>query len=182
MVQAVPRNPPGRLRDENRSLFLLASLLLCSTECRAADHNFDSTVRGIENRYSSHAQKVTLMGFASLCARVATHNGVKDMQIAEFEDIPDIDTAELSIFLQSSLGDRWQPFVTSREMKDGDQSVIYVRPEGHAMRMLIADYGHGELSLVRLELDGTALSKWVKNPESNERRFVHNHQATRQTD
>ena len=162
--------------------FVLASSLLCSTGCRAADHDFDSTVHGVENRYSAHAQEIPLMGFASLCARVATHNGVKDMQIADFENIPDLDPMEFSTFLQSSLGDRWQPFVTSLEMKDDNQSIIYVRPEGRAMRMLIADYSHGQLSLVRMELDGTALSKWVKNPESNERQFLHNHQARRQTD
>jgi hypothetical protein len=32
------------------------------------------------------------------------------------------------------------------------------------MRMLIADYEHGELDVVRMELDGDQLARFVHNP------------------
>jgi hypothetical protein len=31
--------------------------------------------------------------------------------------------------------------------------------------MMIADYDHGELDVVRMELSGDALAKWMKDPQ-----------------
>ncbi len=167
-------------------LFFFACALLLPIACRAADHEFDSVVQGIETHYSTHAQKVPLMAFASFCARIATHNGVKDMRIAEFQNLERVDAVELSSFLQSSLGSLWQPVVVSREMKngEGEQSVIFASPNGSAMRMLVANYTDGELNLVHMELDGTALSKWMQHPGSHpqEAQLPKNHHPPRETD
>jgi len=45
-------------------------------------------------------------------------------------------------------------------------NVIYAQPDGSAMRMMIADYEHGELDLVRIEVNGERLARWVHDPES----------------
>lgn len=52
----------------------------------------------------------------------------------------------------------------------GNVSIIYVQPNGAAMRMLIADYEHGELDLVRMELNGERLAHWLHDPEGTARR------------
>ena len=47
---------------------------------------------------------------------------------------------------------------------------IYVQPNGSAMRMLIADYEHGELDVVRVELNAARLQHWVHDPEGSAKR------------
>lgn len=144
---------------------LLTALLFSAGGCAAADHDFNSVVSGVEHHYDLHAQHVPMMGLVSLCARFATHGSVKGMRIAEFDHMShEVDTAQLLDIVRAELGSEWQPIVTSREGRGTELSVIYARPSGHAMRLLIADYEHGEFDLVRMELDGAALARFVHDP------------------
>lgn len=148
-------------------LVILAFTLACSTGC-AANRDFDSVVSGVEQRSGVHAQRVPLMGFVSLCARMETHGGVKGMRIAEFDHLDGkLDSADLSSLVRSRLDDRWQPFVVERDRNGAEQTVIFVQPRGRAMRMLVADYDHGELDLVRMELNGSQLANWMHDPEGH---------------
>jgi len=151
---------------------VLAALLIAVpfTAARAASgHDFDSVVSAVEQRYSAHVERVPMMGFVSLCAHIATAGGVKGMKIAEFDNLPsEPDSAELEHLVSDTLGGSWQRFVTDRS-RNGDVSIIYVQPNGAAMRMLIADYEHGELDLVRMELNGERLAHWVHDPEGSAR-------------
>ncbi|MHB1673264.1 MAG: RNA polymerase sigma factor [Acidobacteriaceae bacterium] len=45
------------------------------------------------------------------------------------------------------------------------QSEELVRPNGSSMGRMVADCDHGELDLVAMELNGTALSEWLRDPE-----------------
>lgn len=148
-------------------VLLLGLVLLVSTGCSAIDHSFDSVVAGVEHRYSVHVQRIPLMSLVSLCAMVKTHGGVNHLHVAEFDNVPGLDGRELDALLRSTLGDEWQPFVTERTggNRGGDQSMILVRPDGSSMGMLVADYDHGELDLVGMEVHGAALAKWLHNPE-----------------
>ena len=88
--------------------------------------------------------------------------------MAEFDNLRGMDGKDLYPLLRSKLGEDWQPFVTEvsgGKNADGDQSVILVRPDGSSMGMMIADYDHGELDLVGMEMNGAALSKWLHDPE-----------------
>jgi hypothetical protein len=135
----------------------------------AARPDFDTVVSAVQQRYGTHPQKIPLMGLVSLCARVATGDGVKGLKIAEFDNLPAApDTAELDSLVRDSLGSAWQPFVVDRS-RSGDLSVIYVQPDGQAMRMMIADYDHGELDLVRIEVNGERLARWMHDPGENAR-------------
>jgi hypothetical protein len=152
----------------NRIAFvLLGSALLLSTGCSAADHDFDSVVSGVDHQYSVHAQRIPLMSFVSLCATLKTHGGVKSLRVAQFDNVRGMNGKDLYPLLRSRLGEEWQPFVTEVEGGDrsSDQSVILVHPNGSSMGMMIADYDHGELDLVGMEMNGAALSKWLHDPE-----------------
>jgi hypothetical protein len=158
---------------------LLASLLLVSTGCSAAGNDFDSVVSGVEHQYSVRAQRVPLMGLASVCAMIKTRGGVNHLRVAEFDNIPAIKGRDLDTLLRSRLGNEWQPIV--REMaggdRSGDQSVILVRPNGSSMGMFVADYDQGELDLVGMELNGAALARWLRNPEQQSS-FHRRHSST----
>jgi hypothetical protein len=161
-------------------LTLTALVMTPALGCAAPGHDFDDVVSSVEHRYSIHAQRVPMMGFVSFCARVATAGGVKDMKVAEFDHVTSIsDTNELALLVGDSLGNQWQHFVTDRH-GNGSLSVIFVQPSGQAMRMLIADYDHGELDLVRMELNGEQLAHWMNDPEGHARR--HDYASTARSD
>ncbi len=148
---------------------VLATAAILPFTVHAARPDFDSVVSAVEQRYGAHAQKIPLMGLVSFCARVATADGVKGLRIAEFDRLPAApDTAELDRLVRDSLGSSWQPFVVDRS-RSGDLSVIYVQPDGQAMRMMIADYDHGELDLVRIEVNGERLAHWMHDPGGSAR-------------
>lgn len=134
----------------------------------ASSHDFDDVVSTIEQHYAVHAQRVPMMGFVSFCAWGASRGGVKDMRIAEFDNLTLGKSDDLSRLMRDKLGDRWQPFVTEREA-GGQQDVIYVQPHGDFMRMFIADYDGNELSLVRLDLNGKRLQQWMRDPVQSAR-------------
>lgn len=135
----------------------------------AAGPDFDSVVSAVEHQYSMRAERVPMMRFVSLCAHVASHGGVKGMKIAEFDHLAAPDTGQLESLVRQTLGDKWQPFVTERE-RNGNVSMIYVQPSGSDMRMLIADYENGELNVVRMELNGERLARWINDPEGSAHR------------
>lgn len=134
----------------------------------ASAHDFDAVVTAVEQRYSTHAERVPMMGFVNFCAWVATGGGVKGMRVAEIDGLPSApDSDELQKLVRDSLGPNWQPFVTDREA-GGNVSVIYVQPVGgSSMRMMIADYENHELDLVRIEINGDRLRHWMKDPDSS---------------
>jgi len=157
--------------------FVVAGILLAAViavvlprTVRAANPDFDAVVAAVEHRYDVRAERVPMMGFVSLCARVATGGGVKGMKVAEFDHLTGAASAdELDELVSQSLGGGWQRFVAERE-RNGELSLIYVQPDGRAMRMLIASYEHGELDVVRVEVNADRLQHWMHDPEGSARR------------
>ena len=109
------------------------------------------------------------MGLVSFCGWVATRGGVKGLKVAEFDHFAEpANTEELDKLVSDTLGGEWERMVVERE-RDGSLSLIYVQPDGRAMRMLIADYEHGELDVVRLEVNADRLQHWMHDPEGSAR-------------
>jgi hypothetical protein len=154
-----------RLRFFSIAVALLAGATLHSF---AADRDFDGLVTAVAHRYDVHATQIPMMSAVSLCARFATHGGVKDLRVVEFDDFKAaLNASELTSLVRNSLGPEWQPFLNEQDNKGGSQSIIFVRQKGNALRMMIADYDHHELDVVRMELSGDALAKWTKDRQSN---------------
>ena len=146
------------------ALLLLASATVYSF---AADRDFESLVSEVAQRYDVHATRIPMMSFVSLCARFATHGNVKGLRVVEFDDVkPTLDGSELSSLLRNRLGPEWQPFINEHDKHGKSQSIIFVREKGDALRMIIAEYDHGELDVVRMELSGDSLAKWMRDPQS----------------
>ncbi len=116
---------------------------------------FDSVVGSIEARYHVRATRVPLLGLVGFMARGATHGGVANLHVAEFEqfDVP-VDGSDLTTLVASRLGPDWQLVIreTSRRGQ-GEQSLIYMRPEGSRMGLFIVDHDGGELDVVQLSVD-----------------------------
>ncbi len=147
-----------------------AAAILPITVRAAGHHDFDAVVAAVEHRYDARAEKIPMMGLVSFCGWVATGGGVRGLKIAEFDHFsgPE-DPAELDKLVNDSLGGEWQRFVAERE-RNGALNLIYAQPDGHAMRMLIVDYEHSELDVVRVEVNADRLKRWIHDPEGSAKR------------
>ncbi|MDR3741893.1 MAG: hypothetical protein P4L40_22965 [Terracidiphilus sp.] len=116
---------------------------------------FNSVVNSIEGRYHVHATRVPLLGLISLVARGASHGVAANLHVAEFENfnVP-VDGSELDALVTSKLGPEWQLVIreTSRRGQ-GEQSLIFMRPEGARMGMFIVDHDGNDLDVVQLSVD-----------------------------
>lgn len=146
------------------------AVILPLTVRAAGNHDFDAVVSAVEHRYDARAEKIPMMGLVSFCGWVATGGGVRGLKIAEFDHFSGPgDPAELDKLVNDSLGGDWQRFVAERE-RNGELNLIYAQPDGHAMRMLIVDYEHGELDVVRVEVNADRLQHWMKDPQGSAKR------------
>jgi hypothetical protein len=125
---------------------------------------FDAVVSGIEIRYHAHATKVPMMGFVSAIAGIATHGGVRNMHVAEFEQVTGpVDGTELTELVEKRAGQGWRRMVreTSRA-SDGShpsQSLIYVRDENNHVGMLVVDLDGHELDIVQMSVNPDQLAR-----------------------
>lgn len=125
---------------------------------------FNAAVSAVELQYHAQPQGIPLQWFASLCATISTGGGVRHMRIADFPNVSGLTSPDdLAALLSTRLTGPWHRMVLSRDGAH-DFSLIYVRPEGRSMRMLIASYDHGELDIVRMDLNGQRLAHFVENP------------------
>lgn len=146
------------------------AILLPLTVRAAGHHDFDAVVSAVEHRYDARPEHIPMMGLVSFCGWVATGGGVRGLKIAEFDHFAGpADPAELDRLVDDSLGGEWQRFVTSRQ-RNGELDMIYAQPDGHAMRMLIVDYEHSELDVVRVEVNADRLRHWIHDPEGSAKR------------
>jgi hypothetical protein len=139
---------------------------------------FDAVVRTIELRYHAHATKIPFMGLISGIAGLSTHGGVHGLHVAEFEhfradeDTRAFDGSEFNDLVEQHVGPGWQRMIreTSREHDGarGEQTLIYVRPDGKNVAMLVVDLDGNDLDVVQLSMNPEQLMNQV-----NEHRHHH---------
>jgi hypothetical protein len=114
---------------------------------------FDSVVHGIESRYHACATRIPFMGLVSGIAGIATHGGVRGLHVAEIEHLDGpVEGAELNALVEERVGKGWQRMIRETG-KDGDQTMIYVKPEGERMALLIVDRDGEEMNVVQVSVD-----------------------------
>lgn len=127
-------------------------------------NSFDAIVSAVEGQYHQQPQHIPMLWLADAMAGAYTGGGVRHMKLAEFDNFSGpASTEELDRLIAGRLDSQWQRMVLERG-SDGDISLIYVRPEHGSMRMLVANYDHHELDIVRMDLNGERLASFLDNP------------------
>jgi hypothetical protein len=127
---------------------------------------FDAVVHSIESRYHAHATRIPFMGLISGIAGLSTHGGVRGLHLAEFEnfrgdeDMP-VDGAEFNALVESHVGKGWQRIIRETSREGGEQSLIYVRPDGEHLAMLVVDLDGKELNVVQVSVSPDQLMREV---------------------
>lgn len=127
-------------------------------------NSFDAIVSAVESQYHQQPQHIPMLWLVSAMAGASTGGGVRNMKLAEFDNFSGpASTEELDRLIARRLDSQWQRMVLERG-SNGGISLIYVRPEHGSMRMLVANYDHHELDIVRMDLNGAQLASFLDNP------------------
>jgi hypothetical protein len=131
---------------------------------------FDQVVSSIETRYHVHAERIPFLGLVNFVARASTQDGVRGMHVAEIEGFEsDVDGEELNRMVAEKLGSGWERVIRETSRKGGDQTLIFMRPEGSRMGMFVLDLDGHEMDVVQMSVDPEHLSEKIGKHERHER-------------
>lgn len=123
---------------------------------------FDSVVRTIESRYHQQATRIPFAGLISLVARGATHNGVGNLHVAEFEHFDaDVDGNDLNQLVEEKIGAGWQRIIRTTSKHSDEQTLIFMRPEGKRMGVFVVDLDGKEMNVVQVSVDPDHLNETI---------------------
>jgi hypothetical protein len=115
---------------------------------------FNGVVSSIESRYNVHASRIPFMGLVSFISRKATHEGVANIHVAEFEHFSaGVDVNELNQLVEEKLGAGWERIIRETSSKSGEQTLIFSRPEGKRMGLFVIDLDRNDLNVVQVSVD-----------------------------
>jgi hypothetical protein len=123
---------------------------------------FNGVVRSIETRYGVRATRIPFMGLMSFISARATNGGVGGLHIAEFESFDaQVDGDELNAMVEEKLGAGWERMVRETSRHGGEQTLIFIRPEGSRMGLFIVDSEEHELDVVQVSVDPDHLNESI---------------------
>ncbi|HEX4284081.1 MAG TPA: hypothetical protein VHZ28_03250 [Terracidiphilus sp.] len=123
---------------------------------------FDGVVNSIESRYHAHAMRIPFLGLISFVSRKATHEGVGNLHVANFENFPiGVDGAELEQLVEERLGSDWQRIIRETTQHGDEQTLIYMRPEGERMGLFVVDKENHEMDVVQVSVDPRHLDEEI---------------------
>ena len=142
-----------------RRLFLIpvcfvALLVPVVVFAAGGDGGFNSVVSSIESRYHVHATRIPFLGLVSFISRKATHDGVGNLHIAEFEHFSaGVDGDDLNQLVEEKLGAGWQRMIRETSHRGNEQTLIFSRPEGKRMGLFVIDLDGRNLDVVQVSVD-----------------------------
>jgi hypothetical protein len=115
---------------------------------------FDGVVDSLESRYHVHATRIPFLGFIGLIARKSSREGVGSLHVAEFDDFnADVDGQELNQLVEEKLGTGWERIIRETSHRGGEQTLIFLRPEGSRMGLFVLDLDGHEMDVVEVSVD-----------------------------
>jgi hypothetical protein len=131
---------------------------------------FDQVVSSIEARYHVHADRIPLLGLVNFVARTSTRDGVRGLHVAEIEGFEtDVNGEELNKLVAEKLGAGWERVIRETSRNGGNQTLIFMRPEGSRMGMFVLDLDGHEMDVVEMSVDPEHLSEKIGKYEHHER-------------
>jgi hypothetical protein len=147
---------------------LLCAAIIVPWVARAAgaEGGFDGVVNSIESRYHVHASRIPFLGVISFISRKATHEGVGNLHIAEFEHFSaEVDGDDLNRLVEEKLGSGWERIIRETSRSGGEQTLIFMRPEGARMGLFVLDLDGHEMDVVQVSVDPDHLNDSIGHYE-----------------
>jgi hypothetical protein len=168
---------PSSLRG--RTLIISAALTLAAISAPQSasgrDKEFGVLVHYVESHYHVHRQYRFLLSFASLAVKIAHPEGVKGMKLALWENEKiqaNSDADDFPDVVKAGLAEGWQPMVRVWSRRNGERTVIFAKPDGKDMKLLVATVDREEAVVVQVKIDPDKLSGYI-DEWSHEGRHEH---------
>jgi hypothetical protein len=150
----------------------VALLIPVAVLAGGAEGGFDGVVHSIESRYHVRATKIPFMGLVSLIASKSTHEGVRNLHVAEIESFQEkIDGDELNRMVEEKLGSGWERIIRDTSRHGDEQTLIFIRPEGERMGVFVVDKDGNEMDVVQVSVDPKHLDADIKQ-------YSHHHEKS----
>jgi hypothetical protein len=131
---------------------------------RARDKEFGTLVHYVESHYHAHRQYRFLIGFASMAVNIAHPYGVKGMKLALWEDAKikaNGDADDFPAVVRAGLAEDWQPMVRVWSRHAGERTVVFAKPDGNEMKLLVATIDQEDAVVVQVKINPDNLSKYI---------------------
>jgi hypothetical protein len=139
---------------------IFALLIPVAVLAGGGEGGFDGVVDSIESHYHVHATRIPFLGVISLIARKSTHEGVGNLHVAEIENFgTGVDGDELNQLVEQKLGSGWERIIRETSKKGGEQTLIFMRPEGQRMGLFVIDVDGHEMDVVQVSVDPDHLNE-----------------------
>ena len=149
---------------------LILSLLFLTNAASASD-DFKSVVKAVENSYGIHHKHIPMMGIA---LKFSPDHEARGLKLAIFEGGPmGGNPANLEKVVSSQLGPGWSPFVRVWSRRDRESVVIYAKPSGSGMRLLVTCLEEDESVIMSVDVSEKSLREWIDEPASMAHRSRH---------
>jgi hypothetical protein len=133
-----------------RLLFVAPLALLFAASAAAGDPDFDTIVRRVESDLGIRRTPIPLLGLATLVVNAAEPAGVKQVDVAIFNDLdysPPA-AARFDEIMRQATGGRWSAVIRVRSRRDHEWTYIYAKPDGPDWRILLANFEPREAVIV----------------------------------
>jgi hypothetical protein len=129
----------------------------------ASDRDVQAVVSALEQRYGLHHTDIPWMAKPFMKS-----SGLpRDVGLFENQAIPaSVSLQELESLASAALGAEWHAFVRVSSRRDNERTLVFAKPEGKHMILLIVSAEAHETTVVKTRLDGTETGKWLNNPEN----------------
>jgi hypothetical protein len=143
---------------------ILAGGLLLQTH--AATNEFDAAVADVENAAHVHRTYIPtpLLGLVSFGARIYTHGSVHGLHVAELENVGDkLSQERFGELMEARFGDGWSRMIRQQDFESHELTLIYTRPAGEQMEMMVASLERNEISLVNVKVNPKEMQQWLND-------------------
>ena len=132
----------------------------------ADDLSFHQLQAAVETRWHGQEERIPMQWLISGAAGMYTHGGVSRLRLAQMHGLPEeIDGGELEAMAAREMDSGWTRIVRETSRTGRDQSLIYVKPEGKRLAMMVVSFDHGEMDMVEMAIHPEELSQQMHHWE-----------------
>jgi hypothetical protein len=141
---------------------LAAAVLLAAPD----EGDFNALVKGIESQYGIKRTRIPFFGVAKLFVKVARPEGVKQFDLAVFEDSSARpDQRQIDKLVRKAAGEGWKPMVRVRSRAGDESTYVYSKPAGHDISMLVAVFDSGDAVVMKYRVDAVRFMRMLDDPD-----------------
>jgi hypothetical protein len=154
-----------------RLLLVAPMMALLASSAAAGDPDFDTIVRRVESDLGIQRTHIPLLGLATLVVKAAEPAGVKQLDMAIFDDLdysPPA-AARFDDIMRRATGGRWSAVIRVRSRRDHEWTYIYAKPDGRDWKLLVANFEPREAVIIETRVTPEVLLDSLDNPEKRDR-------------